>query len=145
MRSSSAWYTGGAYTTRSKLLATLRPPHLEAFSYTEEDGLFPALSNGTYLTDEHIPPPKLSTQRPSTRRNTHTHTQGRTPVFPDHLVQITPFPIWVGTTISSAIKHSEIIDKDVVHMSMPPTLEAITYHAMYLLEIIYVFQAVKNI
>jgi hypothetical protein len=64
MRSSSAWYTGGAYTTRSKLL--------EAFSCTEEDGLLPALSNGTSLTDEHIPPPKPSTQRPSTRRNTHT-------------------------------------------------------------------------
>jgi hypothetical protein len=74
MRSSSAWYTGGAYTTRSKLLATLRPPHLEAFSCTEEDGLLPALRNGTSLTDEHIPPPRPSTQRPSTRRNTHTHT-----------------------------------------------------------------------
>jgi hypothetical protein len=74
MRSSSAWYTGGAYTIRSKLLATLRPPHLEAFSCTEGDGLLPALSNGTSLTDEHIPPPKPSTQRPSTRRNTHTHT-----------------------------------------------------------------------
>jgi len=70
MRSSSAWYTGGAYTTRSKLL--------EAFSCTEEDGLLPALSNGTSLTDEHIPPPKPSTQRPSTRRNTHTHTHTHT-------------------------------------------------------------------
>jgi len=74
MRSSSAWYTGGAYTTRSKLLATLRPPHLEAFPCTEEDGLLPALSNDTSLTDEHIPPPKPSTQLPSARRNTHTHT-----------------------------------------------------------------------
>jgi len=55
-------------------MATLRPPHLEAFSCTEGDGLLPALSNGTSLTDEHIPPPKPSTQRPSTRRNTHTHT-----------------------------------------------------------------------
>jgi hypothetical protein len=77
MRSSSAWYTGGAYTTQSKLLATLRPPHLEAFSCTEEDGLLPALSNGTSLTDEHIPPPKPSTQRPSTSRNTHKHTHNR--------------------------------------------------------------------
>jgi hypothetical protein len=66
MRSSSAWYTGGAYTTRSKLL--------EAFSCTEEDGLLPPLSNDTSLTDEHIPPPKPSTQLPSARRNTHTHT-----------------------------------------------------------------------
>jgi hypothetical protein len=54
----------------------------------------------------------------------------RTPVFPDHLVEDTPFPIWVRTTISSAIKHGEIIDEDV-HMSMPPTLEATTYRAMY--------------
>jgi hypothetical protein len=29
------------------------------------------------------------------------------------------------------LKHGEIIDKDVVHMSMLPTLEATTYHVMY--------------
>jgi hypothetical protein len=33
--------------------------------------------------------------------------------------------------ISSTIKDGEIIDKDVVHMSMSPTLEASTYHVMY--------------
>jgi hypothetical protein len=34
-------------------------------------------------------------------------------------------------TISLTIKNGETIDKDVMHMSMPPTLEAITYRAMY--------------
>jgi hypothetical protein len=37
----------------------------------------------------------------------------------------------VKATISLAIENGEIIDTDVVHMSMPPTLESTSYHAMY--------------
>jgi hypothetical protein len=37
----------------------------------------------------------------------------------------------VRVTISSSIENSETIDINVIHMSMPPTLETTSYCAMY--------------
>jgi hypothetical protein len=45
-----------------------------------------------------------------------------------------PFPVWIKTAISNAIKDGEEIDKDTLHMSMPPTLPTRSYHLIYALE-----------
>ncbi len=42
-----------------------------------------------------------------------------------------PFPVWIKTAISNAIKDGEEIDKDTLHMSMPPTLPTRSYHLIY--------------
>ncbi len=44
-----------------------------------------------------------------------------------------PFPVWIRTAISNAIKDGEEIDKDTLHMSMPPTLATTSYHLIYAL------------
>jgi hypothetical protein len=58
-------------------------------------------------------------------------SQGRAPIFPDNLAKVAPFPIWVRVAISLAIKDGATIDKEIMHMSMPSTLEATTYRTMY--------------
>jgi hypothetical protein len=42
-----------------------------------------------------------------------------------------PFPTYTRIAITSSMEHVETIDKDVVHMSMPPTMEARAYRTMY--------------
>jgi hypothetical protein len=44
-----------------------------------------------------------------------------------------PFPLWTRNAISNAIKDGEEIDKDTLHMSMPPTLATRSYHLIYAL------------
>ncbi len=51
--------------------------------------------------------------------------QNRVHVFLDSLNEIAPFPIWVRATISLAIKDGVVVDNNVMHVSMPLTLEAI--------------------
>jgi hypothetical protein len=41
--------------------------------------------------------------------------------------------VWIRTAISNAIKDGEEIDKDTLHMSMPPTLPTRSYHLIYAL------------
>ncbi len=41
------------------------------------------------------------------------------------------FPTWIQASISSTINNGEEIDKDTMHMSMPPTLEVMLYYTMY--------------
>jgi hypothetical protein len=57
--------------------------------------------------------------------------QGRAPIFPNNLAKVGPFPIWIRVAISSVIKDGVTIDKEVMHMSMPSTLEATTHRTMY--------------
>jgi len=40
---------------------------------------------------------------------------------------VLPFLAWIMIAITLAIKEREQIDKDTLHMSMPPTLEARSY------------------
>ncbi len=42
-----------------------------------------------------------------------------------------PFPTWIQSVISSTMKEGETMDKNIIHMSMPPTLEATAYWSMY--------------
>jgi len=49
------------------------------------------------------------------------------------LKEMPPFPVWIRTAISNVIKHGEEIDKDTLHMSMPPTLATRSYHLIYAL------------
>lgn len=60
-------------------------------------------------------------------------SQGRAPIFPKNLAKVAPFPIWVWVrgAISSTVKDGVVVDKKVMHMSMPLTLEATTYQIMY--------------
>ncbi len=44
-----------------------------------------------------------------------------------------PFPVWIRTAISNAIKDGEEIDKDTLRMSMAPTLARRPYHLIYAL------------
>jgi hypothetical protein len=44
-----------------------------------------------------------------------------------------PFPGWIRTAISNGIKDGEEIDKDTLHMSMPPTLATRSYHLIHAL------------
>jgi len=39
--------------------------------------------------------------------------------------------MWIKASIASAIRNGEIIDKDIVHMSMLSRLEAMSYQSMY--------------
>lgn len=54
-----------------------------------------------------------------------------THVFPYHLMEVPPFPTWVRSLIVVAIKNGDVIERDVVHMLMPPTFEAESYWAMW--------------
>ncbi len=57
--------------------------------------------------------------------------RARVVTFPTFLKEVPPFPIWIKTYIVIAIKEGDIIDKDIMHMSMPPMLEAKSYRAMW--------------
>jgi hypothetical protein len=46
-------------------------------------------------------------------------------------MEVLPFPTWVRYSIVVAIKNGYVIKRDVVHMSMPPTLEAKSYQVMW--------------
>jgi hypothetical protein len=48
----------------------------------------------------------------------------------NNLNEIVFFSIWVRATISSTIKDGVVIDKDVMHVSMSLTLEALAYRIM---------------
>jgi len=48
-------------------------------------------------------------------------------VFPNDLAPLPPFAMWIKSSIALAIRNAKIIDKNMVHMSMPPTLEAMSY------------------
>jgi hypothetical protein len=48
-------------------------------------------------------------------------------VFPNDLAPLPPFVMWIEASIASVIRNGEIIDKDMMHMSKPPTLEAVFY------------------
>jgi hypothetical protein len=39
--------------------------------------------------------------------------------------------MWIRVSIALTIKNGKIINKDTVHMSMPPTLEVMSYQSMY--------------
>jgi hypothetical protein len=41
--------------------------------------------------------------------------------------------MWIRTCIATSIKEGDILDKDIVHMSMPPTLGAKSYRTMWAL------------
>jgi hypothetical protein len=52
-------------------------------------------------------------------------------VFLNHLTKMHPFFVWVENTIVAIIKAKDSsIEKDVVHMSMEPTLKARSYRGM---------------
>ncbi len=46
-------------------------------------------------------------------------------------MEVPPFPTWVRSLIIVAIKNGDVIERDVVHMLMPPTFEAESYWAMW--------------
>jgi hypothetical protein len=52
-------------------------------------------------------------------------------IFPNHLKELTPFRIWIKIAITSIFKEENEIDKNMLHMFMPPTLEAKSYQIMY--------------
>jgi len=45
----------------------------------------------------------------------------------NNLTKVVPFPIRIKVAIPSTIKNDLVVDKDVMHMSMPQILEATTY------------------
>jgi hypothetical protein len=53
------------------------------------------------------------------------------------------FPMWIKSSITIAIKKGETIEKDVVHISMPP-IETKSYQTMWALVITFMFQVLKN-
>jgi len=57
--------------------------------------------------------------------------QSKARVFANHFKEMPPFLEWIRIAITSAIKDGEQIDKDTLHISMPPTLEVRSYQAMY--------------
>lgn len=52
-------------------------------------------------------------------------------MFPNNFKEVPPFLERIRTTIVLGIKDGEQIDKDTLHMSMPPPLEARSYRTMY--------------
>jgi len=52
-------------------------------------------------------------------------------VFPNYLKEVPPFPEWIRNSITTIVKEGDKIEKDVVHVSMPPTLEAKNYRVMW--------------
>ncbi len=57
--------------------------------------------------------------------------QSRALVFPNNFKEMPPFFKQIRNTIVLGIKDGEHVDKDTLHMSMPPTLEARSYQTMY--------------
>jgi len=82
-------------------------------------------------------------------RHEFLHLLGGTPsralVFPNNFKEVPPFLEQIRTTIVLGIKDGEHVDKDTLHMSMPPTLEARSYQTMYFLVIIFMCLVLKNI
>jgi hypothetical protein len=39
-------------------------------------------------------------------------------------MEVPPFPTWARRSIVATIKNGDVIKRNVVHMSMPPTFEA---------------------
>jgi len=52
-------------------------------------------------------------------------------VFLDHFMEVPPFATLVKYSIVAIIKNGYVIKRDVVHMLMPPTLEAKSYQVMW--------------
>jgi hypothetical protein len=52
-------------------------------------------------------------------------------VFPNDLAPLPPFAMCIKASIAYAIKNGEIINKVTMHISMPLTLEAMSYQSMY--------------
>ncbi len=48
-------------------------------------------------------------------------------MFPNDLAPLPPFAMWIRVSIASTIKNGKIINKDTMHMFMPPTLEVMSY------------------
>ncbi len=48
-------------------------------------------------------------------------------MFLDHLQELPPFLEWIQNAIATTVKEGKVIERDVVHMSMPPTLEVQSY------------------
>ncbi len=48
-------------------------------------------------------------------------------MFPNDLAPLPPFLTWIRASIVMAFNDWDTIDKDIVHMSMTPTLEAMSY------------------
>ncbi len=46
-------------------------------------------------------------------------------------MEVPRFPTWVKSLIVVVIKNGDVIEKDVVHMLMPPTFEVKSYRAMW--------------
>jgi hypothetical protein len=53
--------------------------------------------------------------------------KARVVIFLAHRKEVPPFPMWIRTFIATIIKEGDIIDKYIMHMSMPPTLKAKSY------------------
>jgi hypothetical protein len=51
-------------------------------------------------------------------------------MFPYELKEMPPFPMWIRNVIAIVIKNGDKIDKNMLHMSMPPKLQARSYCAM---------------
>ncbi len=52
-------------------------------------------------------------------------------MFLDHLQELPPFLEWIQNAIATTVKEGKVIERDVVHMSMPPTLEVQSYWTMW--------------
>jgi hypothetical protein len=52
-------------------------------------------------------------------------------IFPNHFKELSPFHVWIKNVITSSIKEEDNIDKNMLHMFVPPTLEARSYRIMY--------------
>jgi septum formation topological specificity factor MinE len=52
-------------------------------------------------------------------------------VFPNHLKEVPPYLEWIKNSITTIVKKEDKIEKDVVHVSMPPTFEAKNYRIMW--------------
>jgi hypothetical protein len=45
-------------------------------------------------------------------------------MFPDELKEVPPFLMWIRNVIAIVIKNGDKVDKNILHMSMPPKLQA---------------------
>ncbi len=52
-------------------------------------------------------------------------------MFPYHLKEVLPFLEWIRNSITTTVKEENKIEKDAMHVSMPPTFEARSYQAMW--------------
>ncbi len=52
-------------------------------------------------------------------------------MFLNDLAPVPPFATWIKVSIGVTLNDGGIIDKDIIHMSMPPTLEAMSYQTMH--------------